>query len=168
MYSYLSGFSTLIFISCPIIYFFTGIVPVKTYGFDFALHFLPAFIINRLTFLTDAWGIPPRELWRTEEYAIALFPLFIQAVFSVLFGSNVKLQVTPKQRQSGVYLQLIWPQLLIFFLTILGILWSLYRFAINHLNHPLVYLINSAWAIYNLLLLWEIIRASVWQPPKKT
>ncbi|MEH1926271.1 glycosyltransferase [Nostoc sp.] len=168
MYSYFSGFSTLIFISCPIIYFFTGIVPVKTYGFDFALHFLPAFIINRLTFLTAAWGIPPRELWRTEQYAIALFPLFIQAVLSVLFGSNLKFQVTPKQRQSGVYLQLIWPQLLIFFLTILGILWSLYRFAINHLNHPLIYLINGAWAIYNLLLLWAIIRASVWQPPKET
>ncbi|MBN3945291.1 MAG: glycosyltransferase [Nostoc sp. NMS7] len=168
MYSYFSGFSTLIFISCPIIYFFTGIVPVKTYGFDFALHFLPAFIINRLTFLTAAWGIPPRELWRTEQYAIALFPLFIQAVLSVLFGSNIKFQVTPKQRQSGVYFQLIWPQLLIFFLTIIGILWSLYRFAINHLNHPLIYLINGAWAIYNLLLLWAIIRASVWQPPKET
>ncbi len=168
MYSYFSGFSTLVFISCPIIYFFTGIVPVKTYGFDFALHFLPAFIINRLTFLTAAWGIPPRELWRTEQYAIALFPLFIQAVLSVLFGSNVKFQVTPKQRQSGVYLQLIWPQLLIFVLTILGISWSLYRFAINHLNNPWVYLLNGAWAIYNLLLLWAIIRASVWQPPKET
>ena len=168
MYSYFSGFSTLIFISCPIIYFFTGIVPVKTYGFDFALHFLPAFIINRLTFITAAWGIPPRELWRTEQYAIALFPLFIQAVLSVFFGSNVKFQVTPKQRQSGVYLQLIWPQLLIFVLTILGISWSLYRFAINHLNNPWVYLLNGAWAIYNLLLLWAIIRASVWQPPKET
>ncbi|MEH2376491.1 glycosyltransferase [Nostoc sp.] len=167
MYSYFSGFSTLVFISCPIIYFFTGIVPVKTYGFDFALHFLPAFIINRLTFLTAAWGIPPRELWRTEQYAIALFPLFIQAVLSVLFGSKIKFQVTPKQRQSGVYLQLIWPQLLIFVLTILGISWSLYRFAINHLNNPWVYLINGAWAIYNLLLLWAIIRASVWQPPKE-
>lgn len=121
-----------------------------------------------MTFLTAAWGIPPRELWRTEQYAIALFPLFIQAVLSVLFGRNIKFQVTPKQRQSGVYLQLIWPQLLIFVLTILGISWSLYRFAINHLNNPLVYLLNGAWAIYNLLLLWAIIRASVWQPPKET
>ncbi|MEH2358327.1 glycosyltransferase [Nostoc sp.] len=168
MYSYFSGFATLVFISCPIIYFFTDIVPVKTYGTDFALHFLPAFIINRLTFLTAAWGIPPRELWRTEQYAIALFPLFIQAVLSVFFGGNVKFQVTPKQRQSGVYLQLVWPQLLIFILTIIGIFWSLYRFAIDHLNNPLVHLINGAWAIYNLLLLWAIIRASVWQPPKET
>ncbi|MEH2380277.1 MAG: glycosyltransferase [Nostoc sp.] len=168
MYSYFSGFATLVFISCPIIYFFTDIVPVRTYGTDFALHFLPAFIINRLTFLTAAWGISPRELWRTEQYAIALFPLFIQAVLSVFFGGNVKFQVTPKQRQSGVYLQLVWPQLIIFILTIIGIFWSLYRFAIDHLNNPLVHLINGAWAIYNLLLLWAIIRASVWQPPKET
>ncbi|MEH2319704.1 glycosyltransferase family 2 protein [Nostoc sp.] len=167
MYSYFSGFATLVFISCPIIYFFTDIVPVKTYGSDFALHFFPAFLINRLTFITATWGIPAREIWRAEQYAIALFPLFIQAVFSVFFGGKLKFQVTPKQRQSGVYLQLVWPQLLIFFLTLLGILWSLYRFAIGELNNPLVHLINGAWAIYNLLLLSAIIRASVWQPPKE-
>jgi len=166
MYSYFSGFATVVFISCPIIYFFTDIVPVKTYGPDFALHFFPAFIINRLTFIAATWGIPAREVWRAEQYAIALFPLFIQAVCSVFFGGNLKFQVTPKQRQSGIYLQLVWPQLLVFVLTILGILWSLYRFAIGHLNYPWVHLLNGAWAIYNLFLLSAVIRASVWQPPK--
>ncbi|MDZ8263187.1 glycosyltransferase family 2 protein [Nostoc sp. ChiQUE01b] len=167
MYSYFSGFATVVFICCPIIYFFTDIVPVKTYGPDFALHFFPAFIINRLTFITATWGIPAREVWRAEQYAIALFPLFIQAVLSVFFGGSLKFQVTPKQRQSGTYLQLVWPQLIICVLTILGILWSLYRFAIGNLNNPLVHLLNGAWAIYNLLLLSGIIRASVWQPPKE-
>ncbi|MBD2512875.1 glycosyltransferase [Nostoc muscorum FACHB-395] len=168
MYSYFSGFATLVFISCPIIYFFTDIVPVKTYGSDFAIHFFPAFIINRLTFLAATWGIPATEIWRSEQYAIALFPLLIQAVWSVFTGQKLNFQVTPKQRQSGIYLRLVWPQLVIFILTILGILWSLYRFAIGHLNNPLVHLLNGAWAIYNLLLLSAIIRASVWQPPKET
>ncbi|MEH2128064.1 glycosyltransferase [Nostoc sp.] len=162
MYSYFSGFATLVFISCPIIYFFTDIVPVKTYGSDFAIHFFPAFIINRLTFLTATWGIPAREVWRSEQYAIALFPLLIQAVWSVLTGQKLNFQVTPKQRQSGIYLRLVWPQLVVFILTILGMLWSLYQFAIGHLNNPDVHLLNGAWAIYNLLLLWAIIRASVW------
>ncbi|MEH2087749.1 glycosyltransferase [Nostoc sp.] len=166
MYSYFSGFATLVFISCPIIYFFTDIVPVKTYGSDFAIHFFPAFIINRLTFLTATWGIPAREVWRSEQYAIALFPLLIQAVWSVLTGQKLNFQVTPKQRQSGIYLRLVWPQLVVFILTILGMLWSLYQFAIGHLNNLDVHLLNGAWAIYNLLLLWAIIRASVWQPPK--
>jgi cellulose synthase (UDP-forming) len=166
MYSYFSGFATLIFISCPIIYFFTDIIPVKTYGPDFAIHFFPAFIINRLTFLAATWGIPAREVWRSEQYAIALFPLLIQAVCSVFTGQKLNFQVTPKQRQSGIYLRLVWPQIVVFILTILGILWSLYRLAIGHLNYPEVHLLNGAWAIYNLLLLWAIIRASVWQPPK--
>ncbi|MEH1899310.1 MAG: glycosyltransferase [Nostoc sp.] len=167
MYSYFSGFATLVFISCPIIYFFTDIVPVKTYGPDFAIHFFPAFIINRLTFLAATWGIPATEVWRSEQYAIALFPLLIQAVWSVFTGQKLNFQVTPKQRQSGIYLRLVWPQLVIFILTILGILWSLYRFAIGHLNNPWVHLLNGGWAIYNLLLLSVIIRASVWQPPKE-
>lgn len=167
MYSYFSGFATLVFISCPIIYFFTDIVPVKTYGSDFAIHFFPAFIINRLTFLAATWGISGAEVWRSEQYAIALFPLLIQAVWSVFTGQKLNFQVTPKQRQSGIYLRLVLPQLLVFTLTILGILWSLYRFAIGHLNNPLVHLLNGAWAIYNLLLLWAIIRASVWQPAKE-
>jgi cellulose synthase (UDP-forming) len=165
-YSYFSGFATLIFISCPMIYFFTGIIPVKTYGFDFTIHFLPAFIINRLTFLVAGWGIKSGELWRSEQYAIALFPLLIQAVWSVLTGQPIKFQVTPKQRQSGIYLQLIWPQLTVFILIILGIIWSLYRFAIGQLETPWVYLINGLWAIYILSLLWAIISASVWQPDK--
>lgn len=168
IYSYFSGFATLIFISCPIIYFFTGIIPVKTDGFEFALHFFPAFIINRLTFLAAGWGIPARELWRSEQYAIALFPLLIQAVWSVFTGQSIKFQVTPKQRQSGIYLRLILPQLVVLVLTILGILWSLYRFAIGQLETPLVYLVNGAWALYNLSLLWSIIYASVWQPPTNT
>lgn len=165
MYSYFSGFATLVFIICPIIYFFTGIIPVKSYGPDFAVHFVPAFVINRLTFLAATWGIPAREVWRSEQYAIALFPLFIQAVWSVFTNRPIKFQVTPKQRQAGIYLQLVWPQLLVFVLTILGMVWSLYLFTTGTLEEPLIHLLNAGWAIYNLLLLWSIIRASFWQPP---
>jgi len=164
MYSYFSGFATVVFIACPIIYFFTGVIPVKTYGPDFALHFFPAFILNRLTLMAATWGIPAREVWRSEQYAIALFPLLIQAVWSVFTGQPIKFQVTPKQRQSGVYLRLIMPQLVVFTLTVLGIFWSLYRFAVGTLDYPLVYLLNGAWAVYNLLLLWAVIRAATWQP----
>ncbi|GAX35879.1 glycosyltransferase family 2 protein [Nodularia sp. NIES-3585] len=164
MYSYFSGFANFVFILCPIIYFFTGIIPVTTYGLDFALHFFPAFIINRLTFLAASWGIPAREIWRSEQYAIALFPLLIQAVWSVFSGQPVKFKVTPKQRQSGIYLRLIWPQLVVFVLTILGMIWSFYRFATGTLNTPWVYLLNGAWAIYNLSLIWAIIHVSIWQP----
>ena len=164
MYSYFSGFFTLIFILCPIIFFFTGFIPVKAFGADFAIHFFPAFIINRLTFLAATWGIPAGELWRSEQYAIALFPLFIQAVWSVFSRTPLDFQVTPKQRQSGKYLNLVIPQLTIVILTLIGMAWSLIRFVMGTLPDPWIYLINSSWAIYNICLLSVIIRAAVWQP----
>ena len=164
MYSYFAGFFIAIFIACPVIYFFTGIIPIRSFSIDFAIHFLPAFILNRLTFLAATWGIPAGELWRSEQYAIALFPLMIRAVWSIFSGKDVKFQVTPKQRQAGRYLNLVKVQLLVFVLTILGIVYCVYRFARGDLETPETYLVNSAWAIYNLSLLWVIIKAAVWQP----
>ena len=164
MYSYFSGFFTLIFIACPIIYFFTNITPVSTYGVVFAIHFIPGFILNRLTFIAATWGIPSQELWRSEQYAISLFPLFIQAVWSVFTGRSIKFQVTPKQRQSGLYLGLVIPQLTVLVLTILGCLWSIYRFMRGELERPSTDLINAVWSIYNLSLLWAIIHAAIWKP----
>ncbi len=166
MYSYFSGFFTLIFIACPIIYFFTGVIPVDTYGYQFVLYFAPAFIVNRLTFIAASWGIPAREAWRSEQYAIALFPLFIQAVWSVFTGKPIKFQVTPKQRQAGVYFRLVLPQIAIFVLTLAGLAWSIFRYLRGELENPLAYLVNSAWAIYNLSLLWAIVRAAYWKPEK--
>jgi cellulose synthase (UDP-forming) len=164
MYSYFSGFATAILIACPIIFFFTGITPIRTDGVDFVLHFAPAFIVNRLTFLMVTWGIPAREVWRSEQYAIALFPLFIQAVLSVFTKRPIDFKVTPKQRQSGIYLNLVIPQLIVSILTILGLLWCLMRLAMGTLTDLPLYAANAGWAIYNLLLLSVIIRAAIWQP----
>ena len=165
MYSYFSGFFTLIFITCPILYFFTGATPVQTYGWAFAIHFVPAFLLNRMTFMAAAWGIKKSELWRAEQFAIALFPLFIKAVWSVFTGRPAKFQVTSKQRQSGVYLGLVIPQITIVILTFLGISWSLFRYATGSLDNPGLHLLNSAWAIYNVSLTWALINAAIWQPP---
>ncbi len=167
MYSYFSGFATVVLIACPIIFFFTGITPIHTDGADFIIHFAPAFIVNRLTFLMVTWGIPAREVWRAEQYAIALFPLFIQAVLSVFAKRSIKFKVTPKERQSGIYLNLVMPQLIVCGLTILGILYCLIRWAMGTLTDVPLYVVNTLWAIYNLLLLSVIIRAAVWQPKER-
>jgi len=165
MYSHFSGFFTLIFIACPILYFFTGAIPVQTYGSAFAIHFVPAFLLNRITFVVAAWGLKKSELWRAEQFAIALFPLFIKAVWSVLIGRPVKFQVTPKQRKSGIYIGLVVPQITVVILTCLGIAWSLWRYATGSLTNPSLHLLNAAWAIYNVSLIWVLIKAALWQPP---
>ena len=166
MYSYFSGFATLIFLVCPLAYFFSGVIPVSAYSTDFVIHFVPVYIINRVTFIVLAWGISASEIWRCEQYAVALFPLFIEAVMSVLVNTSLTFQVTPKERQSGIYLNLVWPQLMMFCLLILGILWAGIQLALGNLDNPLTYWVNVAWSLYSLSLLWSVIRASFWSPPE--
>ena len=164
MYSYFSGFATLILLTCPIIYFFTGATPLKTFSTDFIIHFVPAYLINRLTFLSVTWGISASEVWRSEQYSVALFPLFIQSVWSVFLKRPLSFQVTPKQRQSGIYLRLVWPQLVLFCLLLLGILWGAVQLATGQIETLATYWVNVGWSLYSMCLLWSAIRAAVWSP----
>ena len=168
MYSYFAGFFVAILLLCPIVSLFTGLVPVSSFSASFALHFIPAYIVNRLTLMTAGWGVSMQELWRNEQYAIALFPLQIQAVWSVLTGRKITFQVTPKQRQSGVYLRLVRTQLIISTLTIAGMGWGLLQLILGHWPNPLTYAINVSWGCYHLALLWVVIRAAYWQPKMGT
>lgn len=166
MYSYFSGFATLVFLVCPLVYFFTGIIPIEAFGPDFIIHFIPVYVINRLTLISITWGISAAEIWRSEQYGVALFPLFIQAVLSVFCKQPLTFQVTPKQRQSGLYLKLVWSQLVLFCLLVMGMLWGGGQLAIGNIMTPSTYWVNVAWSVYSLCLLWSVIRASFWSPPK--
>lgn len=168
MYSYFAGFFVAILLLCPIISLFTGLVPVSSYSVGFALHFIPVYIINRLTLMTAGWGISMQELWRNEQYAIALFPLQIQAVWSVLTGKKITFQVTPKQHQSGVYLGLVRIQVIMFVLTIAGMGWGLLQLVLGNWSNPWTYAINVGWGCYHLALLWVVIQAAYWQPKPST
>jgi len=102
---------------------------------------------------------------RSEEYSLALFPLWIQAVISVFSGMELKFAVTAKQRQSGNYLRLVWAQILIVALTITASLYGLVSLVLGW--NPNVYgiLINIFWGMYNILPLSRIIRAAYYAPP---
>ncbi|MEN9265922.1 MAG: cellulose synthase catalytic subunit [Thermostichales cyanobacterium BF4_bins_65] len=167
MYSYFSGFAVIVYLVCPIVYFLTGIAPVKALNTEFALHLIPFLLLNRLTFIVSSWGIPAEDLWRAEQFAVALFPVQIQAVWSVLTGRKIKFEVTPKQRQAGIYLGLIKPQLLIIGLTIFGAVYAGVRLLLGQGPIDLEgYLVNLGWSIYNLALLWAAVRAATWQGEK--
>jgi cellulose synthase (UDP-forming) len=162
MYSYFSGFSTLMLLLAPIVYLFTGTAPVASGHSALLWHLVPALVLNRLMFWLAARGIP---VWRGEQYAVALFPLWIQAVISVLMGKKIQFAVTPKERQEGAHLHLVWPQLLIMGLTILAIAYGLFSW-VGGWNHELAAtLFSTFWGCYNMLMLSIIVRAAVYKPP---
>ena len=162
MYSYFSGFFNLVYILSPIVYLFTTIPPVSAWSLEFAWRLVPFLLLNKLMFRYVAWGL---SVWRGEQYSLALFPLWIRAVVSVLSGAKLKFVVTSKQRQTGNYLHLIRPQLLIVWLTALAIGYGLFSFVVGWNLQVEGVLVNIFWGCYNTVMLSAIVRAAVYRPP---
>ena len=162
MYSYFSGFFSLVYVLSPIIYLFTNIAPVSAWSLEFAWRLLPFLVLNKFLFRYVAWGL---SIWRGEQYSLALFPLWIQAVVSVLTGAKLRFVVTPKQRQTGIYLNMAWPQLLIIWLTALAIVYGLFSFIVGWNLQVEGIWVNIFWGCYNIVMLSAIVRAAVYKPP---
>jgi Glycosyltransferases, probably involved in cell wall biogenesis len=159
IYSYFSGFFTVIILSAPVIYLFTNIAPVAAWSFDFFIRFIPFFVANKIMFRVVNRGIP---LWRGEQYSVALFPVWIRAVVSVYANTKITFKVTPKQRQSGNFLPLVWPQMLFIAATGAGIVYQAIRLSLGAPLSITGFTINSIWGIYNILSLSVIVRAALY------
>ncbi|MBI9103966.1 MAG: glycosyltransferase [Spirochaetales bacterium] len=163
IFSYFSGFANLIFILSPLVFLTTRIAPVTSYSAEFLWRLIPFLLFNRLMFKYIARGTNVR---RGEQYSLALFPVWIKAVTSVLLGRNPEFVVTPKQRQGGRFLNLIKIQLICIILSCAAILFSIIMIISGT---PYSYMglgINLFWTIYNISNLSIIVKAAVYSLPE--
>jgi cellulose synthase (UDP-forming) len=162
MYSYFSGFATLVYLLAPIVYLFTGVSPISSVPGEFLVRLVPYLVLNRITLRYIAWGL---SILRGEQYSVGLFSLWIYAVVSILFGSKPTFIVTSKQRRAGNHLRLVWPQLLIVCATVAAILYGCVMLAMGGPRLLGATLISAFWGGYNILMLSAILRAAVYRPP---
>lgn len=163
MYSYFSGFAGLVYLVAPLIYLFFGISPVVSYAGDFLWRIIPYLLLNKIMFRFVAWDI---EVLRGEQYNLALFPLWIKAVTTVLSGEKLQFNVTSKTRRSGIYLHLVIPQLVITILLVLGCLYALFALLVGWRTDLVGVLVNVFWAGYDIFLLSVILQAAVYRAPE--
>jgi cellulose synthase (UDP-forming) len=163
MLSYFDGFASLIFVLSPIVSLATGLSPVRTPWLELLLWAGPYLTVNRAMYLWVAHGVRAR---RSEQFNLALFPLWIKAVLSTLTNRRVEFVVTPKQRQSGNYLRLVWPQVAILWLTALATCYGILALVFKSQGTPLGVATNIFWGSYNAAMLLPVVRAAVFRPPE--
>ena len=161
IYSYFAPLWTVAFLLAPIVYLFTGASPVRAYGDQFFAHFLPFIVVNKLAFMTGTWGVPS---WRGEQGYLSFFWLNLKALRDVALGKPIKFHVTPKTRQSGSFLFLVWPHVALIALTVGGLLWKG-----AHVLHPGsgelgAYLANLFWGLNNVMALSAMVAAALHRP----
>jgi cellulose synthase (UDP-forming) len=163
MVSYFDGFASLVFVLSPIVSLSTGLSPIRTPWLHLLAWLGPYLAMNRIMYLYVAHGIRVR---RSEQFSLALFPLWIKAVLSTLTGRSLTFVVTPKRRQSGNYLRLVWPQFAVIALTGLAICYGVYAFVFHSQGTLVGVSMNVFWGGYDVAMLLPIVRAAVFEPPR--
>ncbi|MDV7212373.1 glycosyltransferase family 2 protein [Azotobacter beijerinckii] len=159
-YSYFGCLWNLLFLVAPIIYFFSGVSPLAAYDLDFYLHILPFLIALELAMLLGTWGIAS---YQARASYLSFFYVNIKALYTVLSGKKISFHVTPKDRQSGFHLWLVWPHIALIVLTLLGIAYASFSYLYLEGGHTLLGVIsNSFWGLNNVFALSLILRAAIW------
>jgi cellulose synthase (UDP-forming) len=161
MWSYLAGFAAVAYIVAPAIYLVFGIMPVVAYSWDFFGRLIPFLILNQLMFIIISRGTPT---WRGQQYALALFPVWIRACVTafrnVYFDRPLGFAVTPKTKQEAgaIPWHLVRWQLaaiaLLIIASIIGIV-QLYFGAISVLGVG----VNLFWVLFDIVILSVVIQA---------
>lgn len=117
--------------------------------------------------MVGTWGIAG---YRSKASYLSFFPINLQAIWTVLKGEKIKFPVTPKDRQEGNFIHLVWPQLAIIVLTLVGIVYaSVQYFALHNMDYSLGgVLINLFWGLNNVLALSGIVMAAFWKPESES
>ena len=90
---------------------------------------------------------------------------WLRAIASVLKGETIKFPVTPKDRQSGVHLRLVWPQIAVIVLTIAGLAVASVRLTMGSDDYSLGGLIvNGFWSMHNIVAMAIFVLAAFWTP----
>ncbi|MBO3664820.1 glycosyltransferase [Microbacterium sp. NEAU-LLB] len=176
MWSYLTGFAALVFLAAPILYLTLGATPVEAWGTTFLAFFLPYFIVNQALFAVVGYGV---KTWRGQQYTLALFPIWIKALTTaaanVWFGRPLGFAVTDKSGASGRQrfpVRLIWPQLAFMGGLLLSVVIGIILLLTPGLAPPVGPLtpigvvINSVWAVYDVVVLSVIVRAALYRGPE--
>ncbi|AOF95063.1 glycosyl transferase 21 family protein (plasmid) [Sphingobium sp. RAC03] len=161
-WSYLGAVWNLAFLLAPLIYMFFCIAPVSAYTGDFFGHALPFLIANELAFMFGTWGMSG---YKGKVSYLASFPISLRALWAVLRKQKIKFPVTPKERQDGNFLHLVWPQAVIIVATLIGFCWSAIALCLGLGNYSLGGLIaNGLWGLNNILAMMVMVRAAFWKP----
>jgi cellulose synthase (UDP-forming) len=170
MWSYLSGFPALVYVTAPVLCLAFGVIPVTAYSLDFFARFIPFLLLNQLLFWVVAAG---RPTWRGAQYSLALFPVWIEAVTSafknVFLGQPLGFRVTSKTRVDGGQPRwdLVRPQLIVMASLVVALIIVGIRILAGQAEGIAPY-VNIVWVLYDLAVFSIIIRAVLYRGPAAT
>jgi cellulose synthase (UDP-forming) len=150
---YVDGLQKLIFYLAPIVYFFTGWLPVNVENRELLIRLVPFILLTILSFELLARGTG--YLLVSERYNMTKFFTYILALTGYFIKKPLKFAVTPKG-EGDVPIKTYAPQLVLAFLCVTSLIWA----TLAHRNgwidysadgwNSIAFKINGFWVLWNL------------------
>ncbi len=164
IWSYFGAIWNVVFLTAPIIYLLFAVAPVSAYSMDFYKHIFPFLIATELGTMFILWGLSTTS---SKFNYLAFFPVNLKALWTVLRGKKISFPVTPKTRQDGFFLHLVWPQLMVMVLTLFAIVFAWTKHFSGSFSYGFDGLfLNTFWGVINIIAMSGMVYSSIWMPPE--
>lgn len=151
---YLTGLIVLIDAILPLLFFYSGLMPISSTTMALALVFIPyifftLYSLQRISSYTFSF--------RAMAFSIASWPIYLLALIYTIFRINSSFKITNKKRQDGNYFGLVLIHLIYILAVFGGIAYATIK--LGGVNSSLI--TNAAWGILYVILFLPFIRAGL-------
>jgi cellulose synthase (UDP-forming) len=161
---YFDGYQKLVFYLAPMIFFFTGWLPVKTTDTELLVRLVPYLILTLVSFELLSRGTG--WILISERYNMAKFTTYMAAVPALFTKKTLKFNVTPKGT-GAVPFYTYGPQLVLFALSLTSLVWGCFAFYFGWVDYPVsgwtaaAFLVNAFWVVWNMYFSAYVVRKSL-------
>lgn len=162
--AYVGGLQKLIYYASPLIFFFSGILPIKALNSEFLARFLPFLFLSFL--LSEAWARGRSNTWMSERFHMVKFWTYTRAVLSIFSRKEQKFKVTPKGA-GHVPFKTYSPQVTVMVLSLLAVVWATLAYEFGWVDYrvegwkSVAFLSNAFWASINFAVAASVVRMSM-------
>ena len=162
VWSYFGALWNVVFLSAPIIYLLFAVAPVSAYSIDFYKHIFPFLFMTELGSMLALWGL---STTKSKFSYLSFFPINLKALWTVARGRKISFPVTPKARQDGLFLHLVWPQIGVMVVTFIALLyaWWMHLSGAGRYGFDGLFL-NTFWGMINIMAMSGMVYSSIWAP----
>jgi cellulose synthase (UDP-forming) len=161
--TYFDGYMKLILYTAPIIFFFTGWLPVSITNHELLIRLIPYIIFMVLAFEMLSRGTG--WILISERYNMVRFWTYIRSTTAILRNKRLTFHVTPKGT-GEVPFRVYLPQFLIFSLSGLSIIWATLASRYGWITYPsdgwnsIAFWLNGFWAAWNMYFAGYVVMLS--------
>lgn len=162
--AYLGGLQKFVFYASPLLFFFTGVLPINALNAAFLARFIPFLVLSLI--LSAAWSRGRSNTWASERFHMVKFWTYTRAVLSIFSNRPQKFKVTPKGA-GHVPFKTYAPQVVLIALTVLSVIWATLALRFGWIDYrvpgwsSVAFQSNLLWAGINLAIAVAVVRMSL-------